>query len=214
MSLVGKKRLLTLALSKGKLLPPTLSFLKKLNIVLPSFLEEDRRLTFDLPREGIRILLVRAIDVPTYVEYGVADMGIVGSDLLLEQVRDVYELVDLQFGACRLVLAGPNHGEKPYRSKPRVATKYPNLTEQYFSEKGIPIEIIKLYGSVELAPLVGLADQIVDLSESGETLRTHGLVLIDEIVRCSARVIVNRASLKLEYETVLKWIAGFNRALK
>jgi len=205
-------RFLTLALPKGKLFQPSHALLTKLHLQLPPALETDRRLIIDLPKEKIRILLVRPTDVPTYVEQGAADIGIIGSDLLLEQVRDVYELVDLKFGACRLVLAEPQQKKTVHR-KLKIATKYPNMTEQYFSERAIPIEMIKLYGSVELAPLVGLADQIVDLSESGETLRANGLVEVDEIARCSARMIVNRASLKLEYPAIQKWIAAFKQGV-
>jgi ATP phosphoribosyltransferase len=206
-------RFLTLALPKGKLFQPSQDLLKKLHVQLPSALEIDRRLIIEIPTEKIRILLVRPTDVPTYVEHGVADMGIIGSDLLLEQTRDVYELVDLRFGACRLVLAEPKQ-KKAIHRKLRIATKYPNMTEQYFSERAIPIEIIKLYGSVELAPLVNLADQIVDLSESGATLTANGLIEVDEIARCSARMIVNRASLKLEYPVIQKWIAGFQQGVE
>jgi len=206
-------RSLTLALPKGKMFQPSQALLEKLHLQLPSALEIDRRLIIDLPKEKIRILLVRPTDVPTYVEHGVADMGIIGSDLLLEQVRDIYELVDLKFGACRLVLAEPKQ-KQPIDHKLRIATKYPNMTEQYFSERAIPIEIIKLYGSVELAPLVGLADQIVDLTESGATLAANGLVEIDEIAQCSARMIVNRAALKLEYPVIQKWITAFKEEVQ
>jgi ATP phosphoribosyltransferase len=208
-----QNHLLTFALSKGKLLPPSLHFFKKCHIDFPSLLEDDRRLIIDLPKQKMRMLLVRPTDVPTYVEQGVADIGIAGSDLLMEQIRDVYELADLRFGACRLVLAEPKEEKKNIRSKLRVATKYTNLTEQYFAERAIPIEMIKLYGSVELAPLVGMADQIVDLSESGATLRANGLNIIDEIVQCSARLIVNRASLKLKYKTLFPWITTFKQEI-
>ncbi len=204
----GSYRLCTLALSKGKLLAPSLAFLKKLNIELPPLVDDDRRLIFDVTNknQSYRILLARATDVPTYVEHGVADIGIVGSDLLAEQMRELYELVDLQFGQCRLVLAEPVDKKMPQGLKPRIATKYPNMTERFFAEKGIPIEIIKLYGSVELAPLVGLADQIVDLTETGKTLKAQGLKIVDEIAHCSARMIVNRASLKLSYPQIFNFI--------
>lgn len=206
---------LVIALSKGRLLAPSILFLKQLGIAPAGLSEESRRLTFDQPEKNVRIILVRATDVPTYVEYGAADMGIVGKDLLLEQMRDVYEPLDLGYGRCRIVLAEPDEGENRNGggSKLRVATKYPNITERYFSEKGIPIEIVKLYGSIELAPLVGLAEQIVDLSSSGETLRTHHLKVVDEIARCTARLIVNRASLKLKHPTVQKMIETIKKKL-
>jgi len=204
-------RYVTLALSKGKLLSPALAYLKRLDVTVPFTQGDDRRLIFDIPESHLRILLVRATDVPTYVEHGVADMGIAGGDLLLEQVRDVYTRVDLRFGVCRLVLAEPQQKKKRLRHPLRIATKYPNLTEQYFAEKGIPIEMIKLYGSIELAPLVGLADQIVDLTESGATLRANGLVIKDTILECSAQLIVNRAALKRANPPLLQWIEAFKQ---
>ncbi|MFQ5949096.1 MAG: ATP phosphoribosyltransferase [Nitrospiria bacterium] len=207
-----------LALSKGRLLPPSIGFLKRLGIAPSGLTEMSRRLVYDVPEKGVKILLVRASDVATYVEYGAADMGIVGKDLLLEQMRDVYEPVDLGYGACRIVLAQRDmKGRRPNParaySKLRIATKYPNITERYFSERGVPIEIVKLYGSIELAPLVGLADQIVDLSSSGETLRAHHLSVVDQIAQCSARLIVNRASLKLKYPAVQEMIDTIQKAL-
>ncbi len=212
----GSPRLCTLALSKGKLLAPTLAFLKKLNIEFPPLGHDDRRLIFDITNKNqyYRILLARATDVPTYVEHGVADIGIVGSDLLQEQMRELYELVDLQFGQCRLVVAEPVQKKKPHGLKPCIATKYPNMTERFFAEKGMPIEIIKLYGSVELAPLVGLADQIVDLTETGKTLKAQGLKIVDEIAHCSARMIVNRASLKLNYPQIFNFIEATKMAVQ
>ncbi|MFY9268186.1 MAG: ATP phosphoribosyltransferase [Candidatus Manganitrophaceae bacterium] len=214
-----EKPALTLALPKGKLLSPTVAFLNRLGIAPAGLSETSRRLTFDVPEKKIQLILVRATDVPTYVEYGAADVGIVGKDLLLEQMPDVYEPIDLGYGFCRLVLAAPDEkgeGLAPSNgySKLRVATKYPNITERYFSEKGVPIEIIKLYGSIELAPLVGLADQIVDLTSTGETLRTHDLSVVDEIAQCTARLIVNRASLKLKYPAIQELITAMKNALK
>jgi ATP phosphoribosyltransferase len=193
-----------------------MAFLEKLNIKFPPLVDDDRRLIFDSINQNpsYRILLARATDVPTYVEQGVADIGIVGSDLLAEQMRELYELVDLKFGQCRLVVAEPVHKKKPQGLKPRIATKYPNITEQFFSEKGIPIEIIKLYGSVELAPLVGLADQIVDLTETGKTLKAQGLTIVDEIAHCSARMIVNRAALKLSYPQISNLIEAAKDVVK
>lgn len=199
---------LVIAFSKGRLLQPTISFFKQLGISSSDLSPESRSLTFNVPEKNIEILLVRAVDVATYVEYGAADIGVAGKDLLLEQMCDVYEPVDLGFGHCQIVLAGPHrnaNGEKRY-SKLRIASKYPNITERYFLEKGIPIEIIKLYGSIELAPSVGLADQIVDLSSSGETLRANHLAIIEQIAECTARIIVNRASQKLRYPDLQKLI--------
>ncbi len=201
---------LVIALSKGRLLDLSIDFFKKMGIDSDNLGLASRRLMFDIPNRALKILLVRAVDVPTYVEYGAADMGIAGKDLLLEHMCDVYEPIDLCFGHCRIVLAeadntidGIKRMETPKR---RIATKYPNITERYFSEKGVPIEIIKLYGSIELAPLVGLADQIVDLSSSGATMEANNLTIVDEIADCTARVIVNRASLKLKYPAVRDFI--------
>jgi ATP phosphoribosyltransferase len=150
------------------------------------------------------------VDIPIYVEHGAADMGIVGKDLLLEQGRDVYEPLDLGFGVCRLVVAEPaalRVRETPQAlSCLRVATKYPRLTERHFSQQGIQVEIVHLSGSVELAPVMGLAERVVDLVDTGRTLRENGLVEVEEILKASARLIVNRASLKTRYQAVQKVI--------
>lgn len=218
------EKTLVIALSKGRLLEPSILLLKRLGILPKGLTKSSRRLIHDAGEKGVRILLVRAVDVATYVEYGAADMGIAGKDLLLEQMRDVYEPVDLEYGSCKVVLArpepngtepgSPHEGNACRQTKLRIATKYPNITERYFSEKGIPVEIVKLYGSIELAPLVGLADQIVDLSSSGETLRAHHLSVVDEIVQCSARLIVNRASVRLKYPAIQNMIDTIKKTLK
>jgi ATP phosphoribosyltransferase len=198
------KERLTLALPKGRLLDPALDMLRELGV--EGVDAESRRLIFTDPRRGLRLLLLKPADVPAYVTYGAADLGIVGKDILLEQEPDVYEPLDLGFGFCRLVVAEPRElWERDDPSKwswVRVATKYPRLTEQYFSDRGIQVEIVHLDGSIELAPLVGLAERIVDLVQSGETLRANGLVEVAEIVRSTARLIVNRASMKTEHAAV------------
>ena len=207
------QKLLTLALPKGRLLTPALDLLKRTGV--NGIDESSRRLIFDDPERGLRVLILKPADVPSYVEYGAADLGIVGKDILLEQEPDVYEPLDLKFGFCRLVVAEPEElwrVDDPAKwSWVRVATKYPNLTERYFSERGIQVEIIRLDGSIELAPLVGLADRIVDLVQSGETLRANGLVEVAEIVQSTARLIVNRASLKTAYGPVSAWIEAMKR---
>ena len=201
-------KLLTLALPKGRLLKPAVELLRGLGV--DGVDESSRRLIFVDPDRGLRVLILKPADVPSYVEYGAADLGIVGKDILLEQEPDVYEPLDLKFGFCRLVVAEPEElwkQDDPAKwSWVRVATKYPNLTERYFSERGIQVELIRLDGSIELAPLVGLADRIVDLVQSGETLRVNGLVEVAEIMQSTARLIVNRASLKTAYGTVSEWI--------
>ncbi len=202
------KKALTLALPKGRLLRPTLDILRSMG--LDGVEADSRKLIFSDEKHGLRFLILKPADVPTYVEYGAADLGIVGKDILLEQEPDVYEPLDLGFGFCRLVVAEPKElWERDDPSKwswVRVATKYPVLTERYFSERGIQVEMVRLDGSIELAPLVGLADRIVDLVQSGETLRANGLVEVAEITRSTARLIVNRASLKTEYSPVSQLI--------
>jgi ATP phosphoribosyltransferase len=195
---------LTLALPKGRLLDGALDLLRALGV--EGVDAESRKLIFDDPRRGLRLLFLKPADVPAYVAYGAADLGIVGKDILLEQEPDVYEPLDLGFGFCRLVVAEPrtlSERDDPARwSWVRVATKYPRMTEQYFSNRGIQVEIVRLDGSIELAPLVGLAERIVDLVQSGETLRANGLVEVAEIARSTARLIVNRASMKTEYTRI------------
>jgi ATP phosphoribosyltransferase len=199
---------ITVALSKGKLLGPTIELFRKAGIADGDLSAESRRLVFPCAKTDTTLLIVRPSDVPTYVEYGAADAGVVGKDMLLEQDRDVYEPLDLQFGACRISVAGLRGHELGDRlsSKIRVATKYPNIAERYFNEKGVPVEIIKLYGSIELAPLVGLADRIVDLVSSGRTLKAHNLVEVEVIADSTARLIVNRASLKMKYGSIIQLI--------
>jgi ATP phosphoribosyltransferase len=199
---------LTLALPKGRLLDPAIELLRELGV--SAIDPESRKLIFKDPGRGLEILLLKPADVPAYVTYGAADLGIVGRDIILEQEPDVYEPLDLCFGFCRLVVAEPRElweRDDPAKwSWVRVATKYPRLTEQYFSSRGIQVEIVRLDGSIELAPLVGLAERIVDLVQSGETLRANGLVEVAEITRSTARVIVNRASMKTEYAAVTQLI--------
>jgi len=198
----------TIALSKGKLLPPTLALFRQAGYSGYHVQGDDRRLILEYPEHGHRVLIVRPSDVPVYVEYGAADLGIVGKDVLLEQTPDVYEPVDLRLGVCKLVVAKPK-GQMPIQrlsSKLRVATKYPNITERFFTQQGMPVELIKLYGSIELAPLVGLADRIVDLVETGETLKANNLVEEEVIAWSSARLIVNRASLKMKHATITEVI--------
>jgi len=200
--------MLTIALSKGKLLDPTLQVFRLAGYAPTSVRTDSRKLVFPCPEIGFTFLIVRPTDVPTYVEYGAADVGICGKDVLLEQDSDVYEPLDLGFGACRIAVAAllEQGSRNRLSSKIRVATKYPNITEQYFNQRGVPVELIKLYGSIELAPIVGLADRIVDLVETGSTLQAHDLVEVELIARSTARLIVNRASLKLKHAAVTELI--------
>ena len=204
---------LTLALPKGRLLEPALALLGRLGI--QGLDADSRRLLLTDESRDLRFIFLKPADIPAYVEYGAADLGIVGKDILAEQAPDVYEPVDLGFGFCRLVVAEPRElweRDDPARwSWVRVATKYPALTEAYFSERGIQVEMIRLDGSIELAPLVGLAERIVDLVQSGDTLRANGLVEVAQIMSSTARLIVNRAALKTAHARVNALIEAMRR---
>jgi len=207
--------MITIALSKGKLLEPTLALFEQAGFGGYVIKDDDRRLIWEHPQNGHRLLIVRPSDVPAYVEHGAADVGVVGKDVLLEQNPDVYEPVDLGLGGCKLVVAKPK-GQRSYQrlsSKLRVATKYPNMTERYFNQQGVPVEIIKLYGSIELAPLVGLADRIVDLVSTGKTLKANNLEEEDLIIWSTARLIVNRASMKMKHDVISRLIAQVKKSL-
>jgi ATP phosphoribosyltransferase len=208
-------QMLTVALSKGKLIESALELFRRAGYETAELAGESRRLVFACPEIDMTFLIVRPSDVPTYVEYGGADAGIVGKDVLLEQESDVYEPLDLGFGACRISVAAlKGEGLRDrLSSKIRVATKYPKITERFFNQRGIPVEIIKLYGSIELAPVVGLADRIVDLVETGSTLKAHDLVEVDVIAQSTARLIVNRASLRLKHEPLMELIRRLRAAL-
>ncbi len=206
--------MLTVALSKGKLLGPAVERLARAGYTSAGLSVDTRQLVLPCSDGQTLLLIVRPNDVPTYVEYGAADAGVVGKDVLLEQDRDVYEPLDLKFGGCRIAVAALKGREGPDRfsSKMRVATKYPNIAERYFNQKGLLVEIIKLYGSIELAPLVRLADRIVDLVSTGKTLRANQLVEVDVIAQSTARLIVNRASLKMKHRAVTDLIERLTKA--
>jgi ATP phosphoribosyltransferase len=208
--------MLTVALSKGKLIESALDLFRRAGYQTAGLSGESRRLVFVCPDIDITFLIVRPSDVPTYVEYGGADAGIVGKDVLMEQESDVYEPLDLGFGACKISVAAlKGEGLRDrLSSKIRVATKYPKITERFFNQRGIPVEIIKLYGSIELAPMVGLADRIVDLVETGSTLKAHDLVEVEVIARSTARLIVNRASLRLKHEPLMELIRRLRAMLE
>ncbi len=196
---------LTIAMPKGRLTDDALTFLKRAGYDIPSNGDAGRKLVLDVPDGRLRYILVKPSDVPIFVEYGAADVGIAGLDVLREAGRDVYEPLLLPFCQCRLVVAGPaNRPDKPLRLErsPRIATKFPRLTEAFFRQRGIAPEIIFMSGSVELAPLVGLADLIVDLVQTGVTLRENGLAEIRVILESQAVLIANRASYRLKAEPV------------
>jgi ATP phosphoribosyltransferase len=207
---------LTIALPKGRLFQESVTLLEKIHCGTEG-LGEGRRLVFEDAEQRTRFLILRPVDIPTYVEYGAADVGIVGKDVIDEGDRDVYEPLDLKFGRCRLVVAQPCSapGERALTnwSYIRVATKFPRITERYYNSKGVPVEIIRLSGSIELAPLVGLCERIVDLVETGRTLAENGLVEVGEIMRVTARLIVNRASQKTKYEQVTDLIGRLKQVI-
>ncbi|HKE13616.1 MAG TPA: ATP phosphoribosyltransferase [Kofleriaceae bacterium] len=190
-------RPIVVALPKGRVLGQAIDLFRRAGYPLDAVEQETRRLVHECG--PIRALVLRAGDVPTYVEYGAADIGVAGRDVLEEEERDLYEPLDLGIGACRMVLAEPIDRPVDLASHMhlRVATKYPTVTRRYLEERGVAAEIIKLSGSVELGPLTGLADRIVDLVETGETLRQNGLVEVETILQVTSRLVVNPASLKL-----------------
>ncbi len=207
--------LIAVAIPKGRLFRDTVKLFQEWGATGVEGLKDSRRLTVEDPTHGLRFLAVKAVDIPTYVEHGAADMGVVGKDQLLEQGRDVYEPLDLGFGVCRLVVAEPaslrRHDDPRGWTCLRVATKYPRLTERHFGQRGVQVEIVHLSGSIELAPAMGLAERIVDLVATGRTLRENGLVEVEEIVKASARLIVNRASLKTRYQAIQGVIEGLRK---
>ncbi len=192
---------LTIALAKGRLAELSVEIFLSLGYDCAEMLTKTRKLIFTDEKNKVRFLLVKAGDVPTYVEYGAADVGVVGRDTLLEEGRNLYEMLDLKFGSCRMCVCGPAEMRERLLSTStiRVASKYPNIAKDYFTKKkNMNIEIIKLSGSVELAPPTGLSEVIVDIVESGKTLEENGLEVLEEICPLSARLIVNRVSAKME----------------
>jgi len=207
---------LTVALPKGRLLSPSMDLFKRIGVTITDYESKSRRLVFDADDGRYRFMIAKPFDVPTYVEYGIADIGIVGSDVLMEEDHDVHEPLDLRFGGCSLVLAAPRDradDDLAVHSVHRVATKYPNLTKRYFASRGIQVETIKLYGSVELAPITGLSEMIVDLVQTGRTLEENGLVPMAEIAKASARLIVNRASHKIRLKEIGALIGELSEVL-
>ncbi|MCG8325945.1 MAG: ATP phosphoribosyltransferase [Thiotrichales bacterium] len=194
---------LTIAISKGRILDESLPLLARIGITPAQDPDGTRKLILETSRADVQLIIVRAADVPTYVEYGAADAGIAGKDVLLEYDGDgLYEPLDLGIARCRMMLAGPVDAPA-VNGRPRVATKYVNTARRYFAEQGKQVEVIKLYGSMELAPVLGLADQIVDLVDTGNTLKANGLTPIELITPISSRLIVNKAAMKMQH-TVIK----------
>lgn len=207
-------RYLTFALAKGRLAKKTLTYLEKIGIEMEEMKDPDtRKLIFVNEDLKIKMFLSKASDVPTYVEYGAADIGVVGKDTILEEGRKLYEVMDLGFGKCKMCVCGPESAREllQHQQLIRVASKYPNIAKDYFDNiKHQTVEVIKLHGSVELAPIVGLSEVIVDIVETGTTLKENGLTVLEEICPLSARVVVNQVSMKMENER----ITGILNALK
>ncbi|MEW6211475.1 MAG: ATP phosphoribosyltransferase [Acidobacteriota bacterium] len=207
---------LTIAIAKGRLQESAMELFRRARIVVPDEAIESRRLMLDDESGRCSFIFVKPSDVPVYVEYGVADAGVCGRDVLMESNADVHEPLDLGFGHCKLVVAGRKESaERGYNplATARVATKYPRVTADYFQQRGVPVELIVLSGSVELAPVLGLSEHIVDLVETGRTLRENGLVVIDTIASSSARLIVNRASYHLKRAAVAQLINELREAI-
>ena len=199
-------RYLTFALTKGRLAQKTLALLEELGITCDEMKDKDsRKLIFVNEELKLKFFLAKGPDVPTYVEYGAADIGVVGKDTIMEEGRNIHEVLDLQFGKCRMCVCGPKSAEEllKHRELIRVATKYPNIAKDYFyNKKHQTVEIIKLNGSIELAPLVGLSEVIVDIVETGSTLRENNLDVLEEVCPLSARMIVNPVSMRMENERI------------
>ena len=211
-------RYLTFALAKGRLAKKSMALFEKIGITCEEMKDPStRKLIFTNEELGLRFFLAKPGDVPTYVEYGVADIGVVGKDTLLEEERNLYEVLDLKFGACRMCVCGPESAGELLKKNEiiRVASKYPNIAKNYFkNKKNQSVETIKLNGSVELAPIVGLSDVIVDIVETGSTLKENGLQVLEEVCPLSARIVVNQVSLKMEHERIKKFLMDVNEALK
>ena len=210
---------ITIALSKGRIFEQTIPLLEKIGISCNEDPETSRKLILDTNQKDIKLIIVRATDVPTYVEYGAADIGITGKDILDEYTGEgLYQPIDLNIGRCKMMVAAKQDFyyaaaiQKGVRLK--VATKYVKVAKEHFAKKGMHIDLIKLYGSMELAPLVGLADVIVDLVSTGKTLKANNLVAVEDICDISSRLIINQASLKLKRELLQPILSQFEKALK
>ena len=210
-------RYLTVALCKGRLAKKSMELFGRLGISCEEMRDPGtRRLIFINEQFGLKFFLAKGPDVPTYVEYGAADLGVVGEDTIMEEGRKIYEVLDLGFGRCRMCVAGPQEAARLLNGQEqiRVATKYPKIARDYFNDvRNQTVEIIKLNGSIELAPIVGLSEVIVDIVETGSTLKENGLKVLEEVCPLSARVVVNPVSIRMENERIMKLISDMNAAL-
>ncbi|SHG37089.1 ATP phosphoribosyltransferase catalytic subunit [Thermosyntropha lipolytica DSM 11003] len=208
---------LTIALSKGTLLKPTLKLLEEAGMPVEGVTEDSRAMVFNFEEEKIRYIMCRPTDVPTYVEQGAADLGIVGKDVIVEQGKDVYELLDLGYGYCRFVVAVPREKDKVNLRElnyKRAATKFPVVAENFFRSQGLQVEIIKLHGNVELAPIMGIADMIVDIVSTGRTLRENNLVELVKIMDSTTRLICNRVSYRTKYDQIRPLLESFAKIIE
>jgi len=197
---------LTIALSKGRIFQETLPLLAAAGVTPLDDPDSSRKLILDTSQADVKLVIIRAADVPTYVGYGAADLGVAGKDVLMEHGGEgLYEPLDLKIARCRLMVAGPATDARS-RRRMRIATKYVNSTRRYYADRQEQVEIIKLYGSMELAPLVGLADRIVDVVDTGNTLRANGLVPLEHIADISSRLVVNKASMKMKHGRISDFI--------
>ena len=208
---------ITIALAKGRLAKQTLKLLEQTGITCEEMKDKDsRRLIFVNEEKKLKFFLAKGPDVPTYVEYGAADIGIVGKDTIMEEGRKLYEVLDLGYGACRMCVCGPESAREYLKHNQliRVATKYPNIAKDYFyNQKNQTVELIKLNGSIELAPIVGLSEVIVDIVETGSTLKENGLKVLEVICPLSARMVVNPVSMKVENERITHLIQGLKQTI-
>ncbi|WP_088104169.1 ATP phosphoribosyltransferase [Halalkalibacter urbisdiaboli] len=205
--------MLTVAMPKGRIFEEAVELLRKCGYNLPAEFDDSRKLIVDVPEENMRFILAKPMDVPTYVEHGVADVGVAGKDTMIEEERDVYEVLDLKISECYLAVAGlPGYTKEDIN--PKVASKYPNLATQYFKEQGEQVEIIKLNGSIELAPLIGLADRIVDIVSTGRTLKENGLVELETIVPITSRLIVNPVSYRMKDERIDEMVERLSKVIE
>lgn len=205
---------LTIALSKGRIFKETLPLLAHAGIEPVDDPETSRKLILDTNVDEVKLVIIRAADVPTYVQYGAADIGVAGKDVLMEHGGGgLYEPLDLRIARCRMMVAGREGTQRP-QGRLRIATKYVNSTRRYFASEGRQVEIIKLYGSMELAPLVGLADYIVDLVDTGNTLKANGLVAMDHIADISSRLVINKAAMKMKSARIKSFMAAMAEAVE
>ncbi|MDZ7662269.1 ATP phosphoribosyltransferase [Thiohalophilus sp.] len=205
---------LTIALSKGRIYKETLPLLKHAGIEPLDDPETSRKLILDTNHDDIKLVIIRATDVPTYVQYGAADIGVAGKDVLMEHGGEgLYEPLDLKIARCKMMIAGPK-GAKVPEGRLRICTKYVNVARRYFAEQGKQVEVIKLYGSMELGPIVGLSDFIVDLVDTGNTLKANGLEPLEHMAEISSRLIVNKASMKMKHVRVKALIDRIGEAVK